>query len=234
MARRRWDVYRIVGVHEDWHQRLVAWLARCGGCAVASHRSAAALHRLDGFPEGPIDVLVPVASKTRVTGVRRTLSLDAADRCLVGGIPATSPVRTLIDLGAVADEKALVRALDAAERDRKVQRHILQRRLGEVGNLRGASALVDVIAVHGLPAPICQYAVTRCDGRTAYLDFAYPDRSLAIEVDGNGTHATPAERRADNERSNQLPGWRFLRFTYEDVTERGVAVAGTVALHLTS
>ncbi|MGN1008906.1 MAG: efflux RND transporter permease subunit, partial [Butyricicoccus sp.] len=36
------------------------------------------------------------------------------ERCQVGVIPATSPVRTLIDLGAVVDEAPLVRALDGA------------------------------------------------------------------------------------------------------------------------
>ena len=94
--------------------------------------------------------------------------------------------------------------------------------------------MLRLLAAHGLPVPVCQYPVTRRDGRTAYLDFAYPDRRVAIEVDGNGSHATPAARSADNERSNQLPDWRFVRFTYEDVTGRGNAVAATVALHLTS
>jgi very-short-patch-repair endonuclease len=74
--------------------------------------------------------------------------------------------------------------------------------------------------------------VQRADGTPAFLDFAYPERALAIETDGNGSHATPAQRSADNVRSNQLPGWRFLRFTYEDVTERPDAVAAVVARNL--
>jgi very-short-patch-repair endonuclease len=81
---------------------------------------------------------------------------------------------------------------------------------------------------------VCQYPVVRADRRLAIFDFAYPALRLAIEVDGNGTHATPEQRRADNERSNQLPSWRVVRFTHEDVIRRPRVVATTVALHLRS
>ncbi len=237
-------VFRVVGARENWHQRVLAAVRRGGPRARASGRSAAALHRFDGYGEGPLDVVVP-----------RT-PFAAIDRCTVGCIPATSPARTILDLGRVVDEAALVRALDSAERDGKVERHLLLARLADERHRPGIArlarvserreavghtprsvlerAFLDLLAAHGLPAPFCQYEVTRRDGRTAYLDFAYPDLRLAIEVDGNGSHATPARRGADNDRSNQLPLWRFVRFTYEDVTGRAESLAATVALHLTS
>jgi very-short-patch-repair endonuclease len=232
-------VYRVVGAHENWRQQLHAATlhVRRGGTAVGL--SAAALHRFDGFPEGPIDVV----------GVR----FDAVDLCHVGVIRATTPVRTIIDLAALVDERSLVRALDSAERDGKVKRPVLVKRLAELGRRRGTAALrrvlerreavghtprtvleralLDAFAGAALPTPICQYRVVRADGVLAYLDFALPDVMLAIEVDGNASHATPAQRAADNDRTNALPGWRVLRFTCEMRTPE--TVASTVARNLT-
>jgi hypothetical protein len=150
----------------------------------------------------------------------------------------------------VVDEAMLVRALDGAERDGKVHRHVLAWRLDELGRRPGTATLrrvlsqretvgrtpqsvlerafLDLVATSGLPEPVGQYPVVRADGRPAFLDFAYPDRRLAIEVDGNCAHATPAQRAADHERANQLPEWRFVRFTYEDVNERAEYVVGVL------
>jgi hypothetical protein len=89
-------------------------------------------------------------------------------------------------------------------------------------------AFLDLLATAGLPVPICQYPVARADGKRAYLDFAYPDRGLAIEVDGSDAHATPAQRASDHERANQLPKWRFVRFTYEDVNDRPEYVVAVI------
>jgi hypothetical protein len=41
-------VYRVVGASDDWHQRVLAAVLRAGPNAVASHRTAAALHGSTG------------------------------------------------------------------------------------------------------------------------------------------------------------------------------------------
>ena len=68
----------------------------------------------------------------------------------------------------------------------------------------------------------------------AYLDFAYRDLGLGIEVDGNIAHATPTQRAADNERANgvMLRDIRLIRFTYEQVMHEPEMVAATVRSHL--
>jgi very-short-patch-repair endonuclease len=78
--------------------------------------------------------------------------------------------------------------------------------------------------------------VRRPDGRMAYLDFAYRDLALGIEVDGNIAHATPAQRSADNARANGLAlrDIRVIRFTYEQVTREPEMVVATVRSHLRS
>lgn len=257
-------VYRVTAAPRTADQRILVACTVAGKDALASARTAAALHHFDSFPslhlKVHVDLLLPRHSTYRNTQlyISRSDSIAPEDRCFVGRIPTTSPIRTLIELGKVAGRDQIEEVLDGAERDGKVNRRALERRLNELRTRgrRGVGPIADILreraalahlprtvlerrmlrllAAHGLPVPICQYAVTRSDGRTAYLDFAYPDRRLAIEVDGNGSHATPTARSADNERSNQLPAWRFVRFTYEDVTGRGDAVAAAVALHLTS
>jgi hypothetical protein len=250
-------VYRVVGAHDEWHQRLVVALAKCGPTAVASHRSAAALHRLDGFGTGPLDLIVaPTVQRRSASATVRRMVLASSERCKVGIVPATTPARTIVDLGSIVDEGTLIRALDSAERDGRVRRQVLVECLERSQRRRGTAVLrrvlgrreaigqtpqsvlerdmLDLLVAHGLPEPICQHAVRRADGREARLDLAYPASHLAIEVDGNEAHATPARRRADNVRSNHLPGWRLLRFTYEEVHDEPAAVAAAVRLNLRS
>jgi hypothetical protein len=246
-------VYRVVGAHDEWHQRVMAALVRCGSGAVASHRTAAALYRLDGFPPGPIDVIVGKQRRAiaGVTIYRKVLV--EADRTKVGVIPATTPIRALLDLSGSIERDKLVEALDAAERDGRVQRRQLITRL-EHDQRPGTAALRDLLrrreaiahtprsvverrflralAHHGLPVPVAQYPVQRADGVPAYLDFAFPSHKLGIELQSNAWHATPEQRAADYERQNLLTGWRFLSFTYEDVMLRPHHVATVIALNL--
>jgi very-short-patch-repair endonuclease len=90
--------------------------------------------------------------------------------------------------------------------------------------------LLHVLKSAGLPSPVGQHRVERPDGSASYLDFAYVDSRLGIEVDGHATHATRTQRAADADRTNQLSllGWQVLRFTYEDVTRRPTRVAATI------
>ena len=65
-------------------------------------------------------------------------------------------------------------------------------------------------------------ACPRADGRVAFLDFAYPQIRLGIELDGHAWHATARQRQRDHERQNQvvIADWTILRFTFEDVSRR--------------
>lgn len=57
------EVYRAAGVPETWHQRLL--IACLTEDAVASHRAAAALFALDGFPPRIVEVVTPGGSAVR-------------------------------------------------------------------------------------------------------------------------------------------------------------------------
>jgi hypothetical protein len=199
-------------------------------------------------------VVVPSTSRVRPSEVRvhHSSTLEAIDRCHVGPIPATSPLRTLIDLGAVTSLEHVEEALDGAERDGKVKRQVLERRVvqlrasGRNGVATIATILeqrathastptsvlerrfLRVLRDHQLPVPVAQHAVQRVDDRTARLDFAYLDLAIAIELQSNLAHATREQRASDYERANRLPHWRFVQFTYEDVLRRPAYVASVV------
>lgn len=72
----------------------------------------------------------------------------------------------------------------------------------------------------GLPAPELQHPV-RVGENTYRIDLAYPEASLAIELDGGG-HLRRDVWEADHERQNALilAGWTVLRFTWQDYHRR--------------
>ncbi len=64
----------------------------------------------------------------------------------------------------------------------------------------------------------------------AVLDLAFPDRRLAIEIDGWAWHHNPERFQEDPRRQNALvaAGWTVLRFTWADLVERPEHVLATV------
>jgi hypothetical protein len=253
--------FRIVGAAESWRQRLMAACLAAGDGAAVSHRSAAALHRYDGFPPGLVEITVGQGRRDfHMPGVIVHSSSCWANEDIthIDGIPVTTPERTLVTLAAVSSEDQVESALDSAERDRTVRRtdvaevhdgvrqrgrngvatlgRILERRAELAGIPHSVleRKMLTVLQHHGITLPACQVPVRRPDGRLAYLDFAYPNLGLGIEVDGNTTHATPTQRAADNVRANSilLRGIRILRFTYQQVVHQPEHVAATVRAHL--
>jgi very-short-patch-repair endonuclease len=245
-------VYRVGGAPRRWEQEVMA--AVLAGDGVASHRCAAHLWGL--HDDNRVEVTVPRERRARANGVVVHRSKDLVGRHCTRrtGIPVTTPMRTLVDLGAVvgdeqvadALERALIarvcsvaaveRALDDVARKGRRGAGVIRRVLDEraLGRARPEglleARLARVLREHGLPAPAFQHHV-RVRGRlVARVDFAYPDVLLAIEVDGFEVHATPAAMQADLERQNRLvaAGWTVLRFTWLDVVRRPAWVAAQI------
>jgi hypothetical protein len=87
---------------------------------VASHRSAARLHDLDGFEHCDIvELSVTRGHRWRGEGdvvAHHVAALDPEDVVTIGGIPCTGLARTVCDLGAVVHPLEVRRALTAARR----------------------------------------------------------------------------------------------------------------------
>ena len=253
--------FRIAGCPPSWHQRLMAACLAAGEGAAASHRTAAAIHRFDGFRLGVIEITVPQARRDfRMEGVivHSSAYWGAEDIVIVDGIPVSTPERTLCTLAAVCTDEQVESALDSAERDRTVDRRdvaevhadvrergrngvaaigrILTRRAELAGIPHSVleRRMLNLLERHGIALPACQVPVRRADGKVAHLDFAYRDIGLGIEVDGNLAHATPRQRASDNARANSLAlrDIQLLRFTYEEVLHEPEMVAATVQSHL--
>lgn len=70
--------------------------------------------------------------------------------------------------------------------------------------------------------------------RQIFVDLAFPQARRAVEIDGFQFHSTPAAFQSDRARDNDLvlAGWRVLRFTWQDVTERPAVVLAAIRLAL--
>ena len=91
-------VFRIAGCSPSWRQRLMTACLAAGDGAAASHRSAAALHRFDGYQQGIIEITVPQDRRDfRMVGVvvHSSSYWSEEDVAIVDGIPVATAERTL-------------------------------------------------------------------------------------------------------------------------------------------
>jgi very-short-patch-repair endonuclease len=152
----------------------------------------------------------------------------------------TSPERTLLDLAGVLDDEALEIAFESARRERLVTIDSTQRCLDRSGThgRRGTAALRALLLQLGdqpsesalevrtarllrrspLPPAHQQFDVGRYR-----VDFAWPDRHVALECDGRRRHSEDRDFQHDRTKLTDLAcdGWRVLIATSTDVTSRG-------------
>lgn len=249
-------VYAVAGAPHSWEQDVLAACLAAGAGAVTSHRSAAVLWELDGVSRDVVEISVPRPLTHRLRGVvvHRSTDIDRTTPAVRAGIGVTSPMRTLVDLGAVVPPWIVERGLDHALSRRLVTVVGLRRELDIVARKgrRGAGvlrALLDersdchlgpesvlearmlrLCRDHGLPVPVCQFEVRLGQRLLGRVDFAVPHLRLAIEVDGYEHHSTLAAFQRDRVRQNDLvaAGWTVLRFTWDDVTRRPEKVAAAI------
>ncbi len=250
-------VDRIGGAVQSWHQEVVAALLWAGPGSVASHRCAAALWGFDSCPRGPVEIttlrnLRSDDAKHVVIHRYQTLLPDEVET--LGDIKLTGVARTLLDLAAVVRSGRLEAAMDSALRRKQVTlpqlRLTLSRnaRRGRRGirAFRRALDLRDhsyvplhpglekkiwrLIEASDLPTPLREYPIIEGGKEIYRIDFAYPDGMLAIEADGWEYHSDRGSWSNDQGRSNVLTvrGWRLLRFTEEDATERPHELIATI------
>jgi hypothetical protein len=237
-------VLGLAGAPATWERHLSVALLASKGLAVASHRAAARVYRLDGFDRSALlELTVPEGRMHRSKGVivHRTLRLDPLDTGVVDGLRLTTLPRTLVDLGSVVDDDALEAAVDSAFR-RGLSEDTLRHALGRlarpgasgVGRMRRVLArperagalpetlferLVDrVVRKGGLPPPRRQFEVRGEDGRVlGRIDLAWPEVRLGLEAHSDRWHYGPRRGRRDR-RDNLLAaaGWELLYAGWSD------------------
>jgi hypothetical protein len=246
-------VYALPGALQSNRSTLRAATRALG--AVVSHQAAAWTHGVHIMGRSLV-VSVP-HRKThqfhRVV-VHQLTDIRPDDVIYFEGLPVTSAARTAVDLAAVISPQALGRSLDELVRLKRTTNEEVDDLLGILArkgkpgviNLRrvldvrlertGVSEselerrLLDVIERAGLPTPDLQYRPDWLRSVNGRVDMSYPDALLVIEGDSRGWHGDEATFQSDRERDNlaQLAGWRILRFTWTDITNRPSYVASTV------
>lgn len=226
------------GVYAVGHTRLTRkarWMAAvlaCGPNAVLSHRAAAALHSLRPAPHGDVDVTVCGGNRSRKgIEVHNVRTLHAADTTMIDGIPVTSLERTLLDYAEVSGEQWTRLAIEAAQRQDRLDLKPYQAMLDRNPGRHGRAALMKAMGQVGDEAPWTQseperqlLAALRARGvrepstnvvvEGELVDFHWRAERLVVEVDGEHWHKTPAARESDRRRDVklQLGGQTVARF----------------------
>ena len=226
---------------------------------LASHRSAAALHGIDGYRLGRIEVVVPAGRSLKLKGVtvHESTQMKLARPVHRQGIWCTGLARTVLDLAATVSSTDLDRTIDALLRDRRLRpsdlfavlasharrgrrgcgalRVALEARLGDDPvPLSEWSRLVERLLVDcGLPRPRLEHRICRSDGSlVAQVDLAYPSSRVAIELDSVRWHHNRKSFVEDRRRRNRimLAGWNVLTFTWDDYVDHAADLCDQVAL----
>ena len=201
--------------------RVRAAVLAAGPCAAASHTTAAWLRKL-------ISTLPAVLHITLARGDRRSRpglvihrgGLEPADVTHIAGIPVTTPLRTLADLGW---PDRLVR--EALARDLVRPEQLPDHAANPTDN-DFEDRMRALVAKAGLPQPIAQYPFG-----PYRLDFAWPEHKVIVETDGWATHGPRAAFEDDRARDAALlaAGWRVLRVTYRRLRREPMLVAAQLA-----
>lgn len=226
-----------------------AWLwARRNGTLAGL--SAAAMHGSRWIdPHDPAE-LIRVCDPVDGVVIHRD-KLAADERCVVDGIPTTTPARTAYDVGRAADTlteavirlDALACATDLSSTDIAP---LIERHRGARGivQLREAVQLMDgggespqetrtrlLLVRRGVPRPQTQIRVADVFGRVfARLDMGWEEWKVAVEYDGVQHWLDPAQRTWDIDRWAELSarGWTVIRVSSDLLRSRPDVVVARV------
>jgi hypothetical protein len=232
-------VYVLAGHEMDRSIRWRAALRAVPGSAL-SHTTAVEAWRL--LPHGPaVPVHLTIAGDTRRPGRqpglvvhrRRGFALDST-LTFTTGLVVTRPEESAVDAWPMLmDEprRALVingvregrlhvdRLCDALDAQRKPGAAEMRRLLGLLaGGCQSELEIWGLTQVFDHPSlpPARAQRPVRLRDRTVYLDRAYDDVMVAVELDGAAFHFHPQQRERDMGRDAELAslGWVVLRFSY--------------------
>ena len=231
-------IYRWVGLRESPQVMLAAVARRLPAGAAFSGPTAAWLHGLDLAPCDPIEVTIPEPfGSGRRAGARVSRTALENDEIVQRrGLPATSALRTVVDLGGrnpltegvvAADLFLHANLVTTAELRNHVAAHpgvkgvARLRKVVDLAERKAESAMETrlrmLLVLAGLPPPEVQVSIHDDQGRfLGRPDLLYRLQGLAIEYDGGNHRDRLVE---DNRRQNGLigAGFRLLRFTAADV-----------------
>jgi very-short-patch-repair endonuclease len=193
------------------------WMAAilaCGKSTYLSHRSAAALYRIGEERDGVIEVSVRRRGEhhRKAIKVRSRPSLPSHDIGTLGGIPVTSPVRTLLDFATLEPPNKVERAVNEADKADVTDPDALRKALDSYAGEPGVRKLRRVLDQHtfrlsdqelellfrplaasaGIPVELTKVILNDFE-----VDFFWPSLGLVVETDGWRYHRTPSAQTRD-------------------------------------
>jgi hypothetical protein len=230
----------LTGSSPSWSERLMVATLAADPHGVASHRSAARLHRIDGFEAcDVVEISVPRGRRRpnpACTITHQVATLDPCDLVTVHGIRCTGLARTIADLGSVCDPLAVRRALTDLRRRRTSLRwlQLTAERLHRPGQ-RGTGVLLRLLAAipfegrvpdswfeellalciadPALAPVVPQYPIRNAAGRiVARADIGIPSVRLGLEAHSRRFHFGPDAEPLDEQRDLRAAacGWELL------------------------
>ena len=215
----------------------MAAVLAAGPGAVLSHGSAAALWGIRDTSRTRIDVITPRTLHARPALRPHCAVLPTDEMTTKDGIPVTTPARTLLDLAAILDRRALERAFNEAEVRRLTSPAPLETLIARHPGKRGATNLrtllldagrsttrselearfLSLLDAHDLPHPETNVVIEGIE-----VDAVWREQGVIVELDGYAFHGTRAAFESDRARDRRLTarGWRVIRITWRDLCER--------------
>jgi very-short-patch-repair endonuclease len=227
------------------HGRLLAATLACGDGSVISHGTAAWLHGLSSREPEAIDVIAPVEAGRKIAGIRRRFVPPPTGREVWrrGGVPVTSPARTIVDcagsdpkgVAGMVEQASVLSLLDIAAIDRVLDgprrrgaKHLLRvlgpwRRYKPGIKIRSRmeARLLPLLTEAALPIPETNVRI-RAGGKTYEVDFLWRAEKVVVETDGGRFHDNPAAGSRDSKRNRALAraGYEIPRLGWEDLRDR--------------
>lgn len=236
-------VYAGVEQASDPLTRMLAVRARYPDAVLVGHGAA----QLSYWPEAPLST-VEAALPTRVAparGFRFTRSPIPAELIVErDDWRYTCPALTALDLAASTSGDSIDLALRSRETTLADLHEALRLTPGRAGNMNRRRALLDsrdgawsaaerrahrLLREAGVTGWVANLPVIAAE-RLYYLDIAFKDRKLVIEIDGR-LHETDEDLfQTDRWRQNalMLDGWQVLRFTWEMLCDHPEVVVATI------
>jgi hypothetical protein len=257
------NVFSFAGIPPTDLRRVWAAVLQVGDGTVGDHAvgSHEATFRARGVAHVPHEAVVSVrpGSNQRHNGIRvhrfGDLHPDMVE--YVDGLPLTTIARGIVDLTSVfrrarldqlldhvtitersttlgAVDRALRRSNRRGRRNIRMLQELLDARDEHAPRSLSEQLADDLLAGTDLPAPQREYPHPGWELGPAFVDRAWPDVMLIVEIDGRSWHERERDMQKDRERDRAagLVGWYTARFIHREVRdEPDVFVSDVVGLY---
>jgi hypothetical protein len=237
----------------DTHLRLRGLDLRAGEDVAICLGTAALAYGFDTEDTRDLHVLNPDRGQLRESDGLFVHRREGAPLQLVDGRVATAPAWTAVEVARGLRRPRALATLDLALRSGVCDRRGLElaataqagrrgivnvRELVQLADERSESPMESearlVMLDANLPKPVLQYVIVDRSGRTWRVDFAWPDRKVAVEYEGFDFHSSPDDLRRDRQKRaalNELD-WTVIGIVADDVRRRPYEMTSGVAFEL--